>query len=149
MILSMLLKIRIYELICLNWFLWVKKFIFTLLENLDRMVLRLKMTKFYFGPWFMKISVWSLNFGKITIWPLNVFWDSGQCYYEVIDDESQFDNWFGIFLVWSLNFENLHFSPWTFWKLQFGPWFVLDRIDDGLWVKISVWLCIYSLVQFW
>ena len=50
------------------------------------------MTKFYFDPWFMKISVQSLNFGKITIWPLNVFWDSRQCYYEIKDDESQFDN---------------------------------------------------------
>ena len=42
--------------------------------------------------------------------PLNVFSDSGQCYYEVKDDESQFENLFGIFLVWSLNFRNLHFS---------------------------------------
>jgi len=56
-LISMLLKIRICELIYLNWFLWVKKFISTLLKNLDIMVLRLKMTKFYFGNWFMKITV--------------------------------------------------------------------------------------------
>jgi hypothetical protein len=56
-LISMLLEIRICEFIYLNWFLWVKKFISTLLENLDRMVLRLKMTKFYFGHWFMKITV--------------------------------------------------------------------------------------------
>jgi hypothetical protein len=56
-LISMLLKIRICELIYLNWFLWVKKFISTLLKNLDRMFLRLKMTKFYFGNWFMKITV--------------------------------------------------------------------------------------------
>jgi hypothetical protein len=48
-LISMLLKIRICELIYLNWFLWVKKFISTLLKNLDRMVLRLKMMKFHFG----------------------------------------------------------------------------------------------------
>jgi len=54
LILRMLLEIRIYELICLNWFLWVKKFISTLLENLDGMVLRMKMMKFHFGHWFMK-----------------------------------------------------------------------------------------------
>jgi hypothetical protein len=48
-LISMLLEIRICELICLNWFLWVKKFISTLLGNLNRMVLRLKMMKFYFG----------------------------------------------------------------------------------------------------
>jgi uncharacterized protein YacL len=38
-------------------FLWVKKSILTLLENLDRTVLRLKMAKIYFGSWFMKIAV--------------------------------------------------------------------------------------------
>ena len=38
-------------------FLWVKKSILTLLENLDKMVLRLKMAKIYFGPWIMKITV--------------------------------------------------------------------------------------------
>jgi hypothetical protein len=57
LILSMLLKIRICELIYLNWFLRVKKFISALLENMDRMVLRLKMTTFYFGHWYMKITV--------------------------------------------------------------------------------------------
>jgi len=57
LILSLLLEIMICELICLNWFLWIKKFISILLEILDRMVLRLKMTNFYFGHWFMKITV--------------------------------------------------------------------------------------------
>jgi hypothetical protein len=52
----------------------------------------------------MKIKVQSLDFGKIIIWPLNVFRDFGKYYYEVKDDESQFDNWFGIFLILSLNF---------------------------------------------
>jgi len=47
-LISMLLGIRICELIYLNWFLWVK---------MDRMVLRLKMSKFYFCHWFMKITV--------------------------------------------------------------------------------------------
>jgi hypothetical protein len=67
----------------------------------------------------------------------DVFWDSGQCYYEVKDDESHFDKWFGTFSVWSLNFGNLHFSPWTLKKIQFGPYVVLDRIEDGLWVKFQ------------
>jgi len=86
------------------------------------------------------------------MWPLNVFWDSKQCYYEVKDDESQFDNWFGIFLVWSFNFKNLHFSPW---KLYFDPWRVLDRIEDGLWVKFqygyvfTVWSSNFGKIIFW
>ena len=46
----MLLEVMICELICLNLFLWVKKFISILLENLDIMVLRLKMMKVYFDP---------------------------------------------------------------------------------------------------
>ena len=91
-------------------------------------------------------SIWSLNLWNYSLVPKlwehynltpNCIWDSGQCYYEVKDDKSQFDNWFWIFSVWSLNLGNLHFSPWTLWKLQFGLWFVLDRIKDGLWVKIQ------------
>jgi hypothetical protein len=55
---------------------------------------------------------------KNIIWLLKVFWDSRQYYYEVKDDESQFDHWFGIFSVWSPNFGNLHSSPWTFKKIK-------------------------------
>jgi len=44
--------------------LWVKKFVLNLLKN-DIMVLRLKMMKFYFDPWFMKITVFFLNFEKL------------------------------------------------------------------------------------
>jgi hypothetical protein len=53
---NILLEIRICELIYLNWFLWVKKFISILLGNVDRMVLRLKMN-FILVHWFIKITV--------------------------------------------------------------------------------------------
>jgi hypothetical protein len=40
-------------------------------------------------------------------------------------------------------------------KLQFGPWFVLDRIEDGLWVQFqygyvsTVWSSNFDKITFW
>jgi hypothetical protein len=39
--------------------------------------------------------------------------------------------------------------PELYEKFQFGPWFVLDRIKDGLWVKIQYSYVFSRLVQFW